>query len=100
MVEGLRIEEDMTRGPAIEFSLDDHPVRAFLGETIAAALLASGVRVLRTTGILADPRGYYCGMGVCWECAIWVEGKGVVQACRMLAEQGLQVRRLTGAEPR
>lgn len=97
MAVNLRIGPDAARGPAVEFFLDGRPVRAFQGETIAAASMAAGERTLRATGAQGKPRGYYCGMGVCWECAVWVEGTGIVQACRFPAEQDLQVRRLTGA---
>lgn len=87
----LRIDRDATRGPAVTFSVDGGPVLAFMGDTIATALLASGPRPLRTTGSPAEPRGYFCGMGICWECAVWVAGIGNVRACRQPVEQGMEV---------
>ena len=94
--ERLRLDAGLARGDAFEFFVDDAPVRAFRGETIAAALLAHGRRTLRLTAKSAQPRGYYCGMGVCWECVMWVDGKGAVQSCRVAAESGLSVRTFVG----
>lgn len=48
-------------------------IRAFPGETVAAALLSAGEPVLRHTAA-GDPRGIWCGMGVCGECTMLVDG--------------------------
>ena len=55
----LRVTRDVgvTRGPAVEISFDGAELRAFEGETVAAALLASGLRVLRTSAATGAPRG-------------------------------------------
>ena len=93
-----RLDTGLDRGEAFEFLADGVSVRAFAGETIAAALLAHCRRTLRLTAKAGAPRGYYCGMGVCWDCAMWVEGKGTVQACRTPATPGMKVSTLQGAK--
>ena len=75
------------------FSLDGEPVEACPGETIAGALLAAGRRTLRRTAKRDEPRGLYCVMGVCWECAVLVDGQ-TVRACLALASPGLGVQSL------
>jgi len=82
----------------VTIHLDGEPVAAKTGESVAAALLAAGHLLLRTTSGGAA-RGLYCGMGVCWECAILVEGEGVQRACMVEVREGLRLHRLVGREP-
>ena len=53
------------RGRALDVFVDGAEVRAYQGESIAAALFASGRRFTRWTARTGEPRGYFCGMGVC-----------------------------------
>ena len=86
---GLRIE-DVARGEPFEFFFDGEPVRAYPGETVGAALLASGQRILRWTAG-REPRGLFCAMGLCHECLIVVDGVAGMRACATLALPGLRV---------
>lgn len=79
-MKGYRIESGLDRGQQIEFLCDGEPILAYRGESIAAALLSAGRRTLRTTSH-GQPRGIYCGMGVCWECTVTVNGRSGVRAC-------------------
>lgn len=60
------------------------------GQTVAAALLAAGRPGFRRT-TRGTPRGVFCGIGVCMDCVVEVEGLGVVPACRLAARPGLRV---------
>jgi aerobic-type carbon monoxide dehydrogenase small subunit (CoxS/CutS family) len=60
------------------------------GQTVAAALLASGRRVLRRTATGA-PRGVFCGMGVCFDCLVTVDGQADRRACITPARPGMRV---------
>jgi pyruvate/2-oxoglutarate dehydrogenase complex dihydrolipoamide dehydrogenase (E3) component/bacterioferritin-associated ferredoxin len=70
----------------------DIPFRA--GQSVAAALAASGVRELRATRRNLDGagRGLYCGMGVCQDCLVEIEGWPNTRACVAKASAGLEVR--------
>lgn len=61
--------------------IDGIVVDAYDGETVAAVFLASGQRVLRTTARLRTSRGVYCGMGLCHDCLVVVDGRPNVRAC-------------------
>ncbi|WP_460368192.1 (2Fe-2S)-binding protein, partial [Actinocorallia lasiicapitis] len=63
------------------FTFDGHDVPAEDGQTIAAALLASGVRTWRTTRLDARPRGLFCGIGACHDCLLTVNGTPHLRAC-------------------
>jgi D-hydroxyproline dehydrogenase subunit gamma len=51
------------------------------GQTLAAALLAAGHRELRQTRFGSRPRGVYCGIGVCFDCLMVVNGNTSQRAC-------------------
>lgn len=74
------------------------PVRP--GQSVAAALWASGVRASRVTNRRQLPRGYYCGDGSCYECLVVVDGVGNVRACETAARPGLRVETQIGFGPR
>jgi NADPH-dependent 2,4-dienoyl-CoA reductase/sulfur reductase-like enzyme len=85
------------RGPSFRFRFDDREVEAFPGETIAAALVSADVWGLRVTRG-GKPRGLFCGMGVCGECSVLVDG---VQrrACLEYASEGVHVRPMQSLAP-
>jgi predicted molibdopterin-dependent oxidoreductase YjgC len=85
------------RGSQVTLSVDGRPITAYVGETLFAALLAAGVRILghsevngRNTG-----RGGFCGMGVCQECRVTVNGLPDQRACMTEVQDGMEV--VTGA---
>ena len=86
-----RIDDGLDRGAAFAFSLDGERVEAYPGETVAAALLASGPRALRRTARRGQPRSLYCGMGTCWECLVTVDGVPSQRACMTEAKPGMRV---------
>lgn len=87
----MRVEDGIEREAPFCFTLDGRDVRAFPGETISAALLAAGVRTLRRTEKGDSPRGIFCGMGVCFDCLVTVNGRPHLRACLTRVEPGMQV---------
>jgi predicted molibdopterin-dependent oxidoreductase YjgC len=73
----------------IELTVDGEPLRAPAGQSIAAALLASGRAGLRPSPS-GEPRGLYCGIGVCQECRVQADGR-VVRACVTPVQAGMRV---------
>ena len=88
----LRFEGGVIRGKEIEIFVNDKPLPAYEGETIGAALSASGIRALRRTAQLKDPRGLYCCMGTCYGCLITLNGQPNVRACVTPAQAGQRIR--------
>lgn len=86
-----RIDGAVQRGKEVEILVDRQPLRAFEGESVAAALLAGGKRVLRTTSRRHEPRGLYCGMGVCFECVMTIDGRPNVRTCQTPVRAGMRV---------
>ncbi|RJQ81877.1 (2Fe-2S)-binding protein [Amycolatopsis panacis] len=75
----------------IEFRFDGEPIRAEPGQTVGAALVAAGRRHWRTTRRDAAPRGLFCGIGICFDCLVTVNGHPNRRACLTEAAAGDQV---------
>ena len=65
----------------ITFSFNEVDYEAVEGESIAAAVLANSIRILRYSEKLKKPRGIYCGIGHCYECRVTIKGQKSVRAC-------------------
>ena len=59
------------------------------GQSVAAALTAAGVRAWRTTRRGARPRGLFCGIGVCFDCRLTIDGRPAQRACRVPVRDGM-----------
>lgn len=79
--------------------VDGEPVTGTAGQTIAGVLLGAGRREWRTTRDGGAPRGVFCGIGVCFDCLVEVNGLRDVRACLRRARDGDVVTRQGGRTP-
>ena len=86
-----RLGDGVHRGAAVRLSVDGREIVAYAGESVATALLASGIRVVRETGREQAPRGLFCGMGVCFECLVSIDGRPNLRACMTPVADGMRV---------
>ena len=75
----------------VTITFDGRPIEARRGESLAAALTAAGITTLRTTRS-ERPRGVFCGMGVCQDCLVEVNGRPNQRACMTKVEGPMTVR--------
>ena len=61
------------------------------GSMVAAAVLQSGVASFRRSAA-GEFRGPLCGMGICFECRVNVNGVAHVRSCQTPCENGMDVR--------
>ena len=59
------------------------------GQSVAAALTEAGVRSWRTTRRGERPRGLFCGIGVCFDCLLTVDGRPAQRACLVPVRDGM-----------
>ncbi|WP_426768575.1 (2Fe-2S)-binding protein [Erwinia aphidicola] len=85
-------------GKNVQFVFNNQGYMALPGQSIAAALFSSGVRTLRFSPHLHQPRGMFCLMGSCQECLVMVEGKRVL-ACKTEARADLIVHSVLETDP-
>ena len=76
----------------ISFTFDGRTVAARPGQSLAAALTEAGQRTFRDT-VKGAERGMFCGMGVCQDCLVTVDGLPNQRACMTTAREGLAVAR-------
>lgn len=81
----------------ITIFMDDTPIPARPGETIAACLLRAGLSRFRTTPVSGAPRLPYCMIGHCFDCLVEIDGVGSRQACLSPVADGMRVRTQQGA---
>lgn len=76
--------------PAVKWTFDGEMLHARDGQTVAGALLDSGRNSWRQTPN-GRPRGLFCGIGLCHDCLVTIDGRPNVRACLTPAVAGLVV---------
>lgn len=72
----------------VTITVDGAEVRGVAGQSIAGVLLADGCLGFRRTSAHDRPRGVFCGIGVCYDCLVVVNGIEDVRACQRRARDG------------
>ena len=80
----------------VTVTIEGQSVAVPAGETVAAAVLASGLGHTRTTPVSAAPRAPFCLMGVCYECLMVIDGQPNQRACRERVHEGMTIERQHG----
>ncbi len=65
-------------------------VEVRVARDVAAALLGAGIVATRRS-VSGEPRGLVCGMGICFECRVTVDGQPYRLACRTPCADGMEV---------
>jgi predicted molibdopterin-dependent oxidoreductase YjgC len=91
-----RIREHPVLGPLAEapectIIVDSQPLTARVGEPVLAALLANGIQVVRRSEKRNEPRGLFCGIGLCTDCMVTVNGLPNTRSCVTLVEPGMVI---------
>jgi sarcosine oxidase subunit alpha len=79
------------RGNPIQITVNGNLIDAYEGETVAVALLAAGISPFRLSPKNKEPRSLYCGMGICFECLVTINGIHAIRACITLVESGMNI---------
>ncbi|KGA10660.1 MAG: hypothetical protein GM48_0885 [actinobacterium acIB-AMD-7] len=82
----------------IEFTFDGEKIDAITGQSVAAALLAANQRTLRKTRFNNNDRGVFCGIGVCFDCLVVIDGITNQRACLIEAKPGMKVQTQVGSD--
>lgn len=82
----------MTKVGEVTFDFDGRPLTASDGQTLAAALISNDILSWRTTRLTHQPRGVFCGIGLCFDCLVVLNGNPNVRACLITVHQGDVVR--------
>ena len=72
----------------INFTFNGSTYSGEAGQSIAAALISQDQRVLRTTRFDDAPRSIYCGIGICFDCVVVVNGIANQRSCLIEITEG------------
>jgi D-hydroxyproline dehydrogenase subunit gamma len=75
----------------VDIYVDGRTVRALAGQSVAGALHQAGTDVLQRNPVTGEPRGAFCGMGVCFECELTIDGIQRARACMAHVRAGMAI---------
>lgn len=75
----------------VNITVDGKAIKAIEGEPIASALMADEIMIFRKTRIRKEPRGYFCGIGLCTDCMMIVNGVQNVRTCITPVKEGMKI---------
>ena len=74
----------------LTITIDGRAVSVPAGTSLAAALWNQGVRRFRDS-VSGAPRAPLCGMGICYECRVTVDGRPGERSCTLPCRDGMVV---------
>jgi thioredoxin reductase len=74
----------------VEILVDGAPLRVAADATLAAALLDAGITSFRRSAT-GEPRAPLCGMGICYECRVTIDGVPQQRSCMTRVAPGMRV---------
>ncbi|MGA5760353.1 (2Fe-2S)-binding protein [Nonomuraea bangladeshensis] len=83
----------------VTIEVNGRPVNAVKGVSLAAALVGDRIWAFRRNPVSDEPRGPFCGMGICLECEVTVDGRPGVRACLTPVCPGMRVETAGAEEP-
>ena len=76
---------------AIVLTINGHSVNVPEGSTVATAVSLSGATTFRRS-VTNQPRAPLCGMGICFECRVTINGQAHARSCQIVCRDGMEVR--------
>jgi hypothetical protein len=74
----------------VTLSVNGSLVSVPAGVTVAVAVAIAGQACRRS--VSGEPRGPLCGMGICFECRVSINGTPHCRSCQILCAPGMEVR--------
>jgi len=75
----------------ITLSVNGHSVTVPEGSVISTALVLSKATMFRRS-VTGENRAPLCGMGICYECRVIINGQSHARSCQILCRDGMDVR--------
>ncbi len=80
---------------SVRFTVDGESHSVAAGITVAAALARTGNGLTRRS-LSGQRRMPVCGMGVCFECRVVIDGRPHQRACQILIAEGMRIDTVPG----
>ncbi len=75
----------------VTVKVNGNPITVPRGSTVAAAILLAGITAFRNS-VKGEARGPLCGMGICFECCVTINGRAHSRSCQTLCDTGMEIR--------
>jgi predicted molibdopterin-dependent oxidoreductase YjgC len=75
----------------IQLRINGQAVSVVEGTIVAAAVVQAGKMRFRRS-VSGEARGPLCGMGICMECRVTINGQAQCRSCQTICEDGMDVR--------
>lgn len=75
----------------LRLTVDGKPVNVRPGTMVSAAVAIAGAPRFRRS-VSGQPRAPLCGMGICFECRVTIDGRAHAKSCQIPCREGMQVR--------
>lgn len=85
------------RDSRVRATFEGEPLSCEPGASVAAALISTGKNAWRETRTGAK-RGLFCGIGVCFDCLVEIDGESGQRACMIPLADGMDVRQAQGPQ--
>ena len=76
---------------AVKVTVNGMPVSVPAGAMVSTAVAMAGVSGYRKS-VSGEPRGPLCGMGICFECRVTIDGRAHCRSCQVVCQEGMEVR--------
>lgn len=76
---------------SINFNFNGRDFTGLEGQSIAAALIAADQRELRKTRFESSSRSIFCGIGICFDCVVVVDGIANQRSCLIEIKDGMKI---------
>ena len=74
----------------INLSVNGVPITVPAGAMVSTAVSLAGVTRFRRS-VTGEPRAPLCGMGICFECRVSINGREHCRSCQVPCENGMEV---------
>ena len=76
---------------SVKLSVNGVSVAVPSGAMVSAAVAMAGVSGFRRS-VSGESRGPLCGMGICFECRVTIDGRPHCRSCQVVCREGMEVR--------
>jgi len=76
---------------SVTLSVNGAPVTVPAGAMVSAAIAIAGVTWYGRS-VTGEPRAPLCGMGICFECRVTIDGRAHRRSCQVVCQPGMEVR--------
>ena len=76
---------------SVKLSVNGIPITVPAGTMVSTAVALAGVTQFRKS-VTGEPRAPLCGMGICFECRVTINGREHCRSCQVVSEAGMEVR--------